>query len=274
MVTNIVKLYMEYVNDKSKETVYPCNHFDGKLMARVQSRDRLDALAHSLPRATLAEHEQRHVVRGAHSERLEGRGGAAEGDEAGEVAVLVGSGDLAQKVRDSGALVELDGVVQRNAVDVGLGEQGWVVVADQELGGSVIGVALGNVVHRKAEVNVSNVQDVPLLGVRLAKSEHALQHLHRRIVGFSKRSPSKLVLVEELSDFSLGRKLLDAQTEHAQRHVVLGVRRNKSFQSVGGAAQLDETRVSVLIVRVAAVKQQFVDLVVVTEAADRRTTGK
>ena len=52
-----------------------------------------------------------------------------------------------------------------------------------------------------------------------------------------------------------------------QRHVVLGVRLNKSFQSVGGAAQFDEARETVLLERFVAVDQQVVDLVVVAEAA-------
>jgi len=51
-----------------------------------------------------------------------------------------------------------------------------------------------------------------------------------------------------------------------QRQVVLGVRRNNSFQSVGGAAQLDGAREAVLLERVVAVEQQVVDLVVVAGA--------
>ena len=71
-----------------------------------------------------------------------------------------------------------------------------------------------------------------------------------------------------------GRKLLDerehlvprlAVAEHSQRQVVLGVRRNKSFQRVGGAAQLGEAREAVLLERVVAVDQQAGDLAVVAE---------
>ena len=152
-----------------------------------------------------------------------------------------------------------------------------MVVTDQELGGGGIEVVLGNVVLRKAEVSVGDVQDVPLLGVQLAQKDHALQNLHRRLVDGrqSKRSVSKLFLGEELSDCNLGRKLLDARehlvlrqahAEHVQRQVVLGVRRNKSFQSVGGAAQLDEAREAMLPECVAAVDQQVVDIGVVAEA--------
>ena len=124
-----------------------------------------------------------------------------------------------------------------------------MVVTDQELDGGGIGVPMGSVVLRKAAVNVSDVQDVPLLGVQLAQNNHALQHLHRR--RDSKRSRSILVRGKELSDYSAGRKLLDARekfvpqmpvAEHNHRQVVLGVRRNKSFKSVGAAAQLDEFR--------------------------------
>ena len=52
-----------------------------------------------------------------------------------------------------------------------------------------------------------------------------------------------------------------------QRQVVLGVRHNKSFQSVGGATQLDEAREVLLIERDVAVSQQGEDLAVVAEAA-------
>ena len=100
--------------------------------------ERLDALARNLPRVALAEQEQRHVVRRAHSEGLEGWGGAAEGDERGEVAVLVGDGELVQERRDSGVVVAKDSTVEgSNAVAV-LSEQGWVVVTDQELDGGGI----------------------------------------------------------------------------------------------------------------------------------------
>jgi len=47
----------------------------------------------------------------------------------------------------------------------------------------------------------------------------------------------------------------------------LGVRRNKSFQSVGGAAQLDEVREAVQLERIVAVEQQLSDFAVVAEAA-------
>jgi len=49
------------------------------------------------------------------------------------------------------------------------GEQGMVVVTDQELDGGGIGVVKGTEVQWKAEFNVSDVQDVPLLGIQLAK---------------------------------------------------------------------------------------------------------
>ena len=84
------------------------------------------------------------------------------------------------------------------------------------------------------------------------------------------------VLVEELGECSLGRKLFDAreylaprlaQAERGRREFVLYVRRNKSFQSVGGAVQLDDAREEVIPERVAAVAQQVVDLGVVPEAA-------
>jgi len=54
-------------------------------------------------------------------------------------------------------------------------------------------------------------------------------------------------------------------TEHVQRQTVLGVRRNKIFQSVGGAAQLDEAREAVLLELVVAVEDKVADLVVVAE---------
>jgi len=109
--------------------------------------------------------------------------------------------------------------------------------------------------------------------------------LHRRLVEGreSKCSASKLVLVEELSDCSLVRKLLDArehrvprhpEAEHVQRQVVLYVRLIKSFQSVGGAAPLDEAREAMLLVRDVAAEQQVVDLVVVAEAVLGRQTQK
>jgi len=44
------------------------------------------------------------------------------------------------------------------------------------------------------------------------------------------------------------------------------VRRDESFQGVGGAAQLDEAREAVLLVRDVAVDQQAVDLDVVAGA--------
>jgi len=112
----------------------------------------------------------------------------------------------------------------------------------------------GSDMQRKGEANVRDAQDVPLPGVQL---KHALQHRFRCLEDglASKRSPSKLVLGEELSDCRLGRKLLDARehlaprhavAERVQRQVVLRLRRNKSFQSVGGAALLDEVREAVL----------------------------
>jgi len=129
---------------------------------------------------------------------------------------------------------------------------------------------------------VSDDQDVQLLGVQLA--QHDLQLLHRRPVMSrnSNRSKCKLVLGEELSDCSLGRKQLDAHenlvprravAEYLQRQVVLYVRRSKSFQSVGGAAQLDEAREAVLTVRVAAFAQQYEDIGVVAEALLIRETA-
>ena len=164
-------------------------------------------------------------------------------------------------------------MVQGSGAFLGFGEQGGGVVAYQELDGGGIGVVLGNAVHRKAERNGGDVQDVPLLGVLLALKDDALQHLHRRLESAreSKRSLSKLVLGEELSDCSLGRKLPDArehlvppaEAEQAQRQVVLGVRRNKSFQSAGGASKLDEAREHELLELCVAVEQQAVDLVVV-----------
>ena len=131
--------------------------------------------------------------------------------------------------------------------------------------------------QRKAEVKVGDVQDVPLLDVQLAQKDHALQHRKRRLVGGreSKRSPFTLVQEEHLIDCSLGTKLFDARehlvprladAEHVQRQVVLVARRNKSLQSVGGAAQLDEAREAVLIVRVVAVEKQLSDFAVVAEA--------
>ena len=81
-------------------------------------------------------------------------------------------------------------------------------------------------------------------------------------------------MVEELVDCSLDRKLLDARehlvpriaaAEHVQRLVVLYVRRNKSFQSVGGAAKLDEAREAVLLERSVAVAQELSDLGIVAE---------
>ena len=149
-------------------------------------------------------------------------------------------------------------------------------MTDQDLDGGRIGVELGCGVKRSAEVNVGDVQGVPLLGVQFGQKEHALQHLHRRLANCreSKRSAPKLIQGEELRDCSLGRKLLDsreqlvprlADAEHAQRQVVLFVRSNKSFQSVGGAAKLDEVREAVQHERDVAVEQQVVDLVVAAE---------
>ena len=95
-------------------------------------------------------------------------------------------------------------------------------------------VGICSIVQRKGEAIVGDVQDVPLLSVHLGQNDHALQHLHRRLVDRreSKRSPPKLVQGEELSDCSLGRKLVDAREhlvpplvadEHKQRQVFLGV---------------------------------------------------
>ena len=84
----------------------------------------------------------------------EGDGGAA------------GGGELAQEGHDGGALVGL-GAVQGNVAVLVFDEQGRAVVTDQELGGGGIGVVRGSVVQRKAEANVSDVQDVPLLGVQV-----------------------------------------------------------------------------------------------------------
>jgi len=75
-------------------------------------RDRLHARALSLPQAAPAEHEQRHYVRRAHSESFQSLGNSAEADEGGEVAVLVGSDELAYEDHDNGTLVGLDGAVQ------------------------------------------------------------------------------------------------------------------------------------------------------------------
>ena len=92
----------------------------------------------------------------------------------------------------------------------------------------------------------------------------------------SKRSRSILVLGEELSDCIIGRKLLDARehlvprlaaAERVQQQAVLRLRRTKSFQSVGGAAPLDELKEAVVLERIASVEQQDVDIVVVAEAA-------
>ena len=134
---------------------------------------------------------------------------------------------------------------------------------------------MGSVVPRKVEVNVGDVQDAPLLGVQLAQKDHALQHRLRRLVEGrkSKRSPSTLVLEEELCDCSRGSKQVDthhvprhAEAEHEQRQVVLfGPRRSKSFQSIGGK-QLDEAREAALIELCPAVVKQVEDLVVVVEA--------
>jgi len=79
------------------------------------------------------------------------------------------------------------------------------VVTDQKLDAGGIGAVLGTVVQRKVEVNVGDVQDVPLLGVQPAQKDQALQHVHRRVVGGrnNKRSNTRLVLGEELSDCSL-----------------------------------------------------------------------
>jgi len=96
-----------------------------ELVDRSLVRDRLNARAHRLPRVAMAGYEQWHVVRRAHSESLERVGGSAEADEAGEVAVPVGSGELAQEVRDSGALVDLDDAVQGSEAASVFGGQGW-----------------------------------------------------------------------------------------------------------------------------------------------------
>ena len=116
-------------------------------------------------------------------------------------------------------------------------------------------MVLGSEVQRKVESNAGDVQDVPLLDIQLGQIEHALQHRNRRVVGGrdSERSAPKLAREEELSDCLSG-KLIDARehlaprlvvAEYEQRQVVLYVRRNKKFQSVGGAAQLDEAREAV-----------------------------
>jgi len=118
----------------------------------------------------------------------------AEGD--GRAA---GGGELVHEGHDGGALVELEGEVQGSVAALEFGEQGWGVVAGlelvagQELGGAGIGVVLGSAVQRKVKVNVGHIQDVSHLGVQLGQSEHALQHLHRRIVTSrtSKRSGTK-----------------------------------------------------------------------------------
>ena len=112
------------------------------------------------------------------------------------------------------------------------------MVADQELDGGGIGVALDRAVQRKVEV-CGDVQDVPLLCVQIAQIDYVLQHIHRclTVARETKRSPTNLVVGEELGDCSLGKKLLDAReylfprlapAEHVQRQVVLNVRRDKS----------------------------------------------
>ena len=133
------------------------------LFDRSLGWDLLDARGHRIPRLEVAEHAQRHVVRRAHSESLEGGGGTAEADEAGEVAVLAGSGELAQKAQDNGALAAQDGAVQGSAALLAFGEQGGGVVTDQELDDDGIGVVMGSVVQRKAEFTAGDVQDVLLL---------------------------------------------------------------------------------------------------------------
>jgi len=96
-------------NKRTRKRGAPLRFLLVHLLDRSLGGDRLDALARNLLRVALAEHEQRHVVRSAHSESLEIVGGSAEADEGREVAVLVGSDELAQEVRDSVALVELEG---------------------------------------------------------------------------------------------------------------------------------------------------------------------
>ena len=89
----------------------------------------------------------------------------------------------------------------------------------------------------------------------LTSSLARLSMLSSTLVGgrHSERSAPKLAREEELSDCLSG-KLIDARehlaprlvvAEYEQRQVVLYVRRNKKFQSVGGAAQLDEAREAV-----------------------------
>ena len=146
-------------------------------------RDLLDARASGLPRVALAEHGQRQVVRRAHSESFQSIGGSTEAGEAGEVAVLVGSGELAHEGHDSGALAAIDGVVKRKLVVVVLGQQGWRVVTDQERGGGGIGVHRGRAVQRKDEVNVGDVQDVTFLGVQLGQIELASSWLSSTSTG-------------------------------------------------------------------------------------------
>jgi len=126
------------VNNRSRKLGAPLLVLLVELVDRSLGRDRLDALARRVPRVALAEHEQRYVVHKACSERLEGGGGSADTDEAGEVAVLVGSGELAPEGHDSGAVM-LDGVVQGDETVSVFSEQGWLVVVDLELDGGGIG---------------------------------------------------------------------------------------------------------------------------------------
>jgi len=154
--------------------------------------------------------EHRGGAEGEGVEVGEDGGGAAEGDQGEVVAVLVRSGDGLHEGLDSVALVELEGAVLGSLVVEISDEQGVGVNADQELDGGGIEVSLGDDVQRKAEVNVGDVQDVPLLGVQLGQIEHALQHRNRRLPDgrLFKRSGSCLVLVEELVDCSRGASCL------------------------------------------------------------------
>ena len=125
-------------NNRSRKRGAPLLVFLVHLLDSNLGRDLFDARAHSLPRAAIAEPAQRHIVRRAHGESLERVGGSAEADGGGEVAVLVGSGELAPEGHDSGAVM-LDGVVQGDETVSVFSEQGWLVVVDLELDGGGIG---------------------------------------------------------------------------------------------------------------------------------------
>ena len=62
-----------------------------------------------------------------------------------------GGGELAQEGCDSGLLVVVVGIGQRNNAFAALGKLGWRVVTRQELDGGGIVVAIGSAVARVGE---------------------------------------------------------------------------------------------------------------------------